>query len=120
MSELAGPRARLVELVVAELQDAARHGRVRVDQERQHVDLGVPEVVAFVGLSGQPTGADAVPFGARRCLQELEEVPADDLLLLRCCAALDLDVGDAGCTVSGCTPIRPDSPCRAAGPMGRE
>ena len=55
--------------------------RLGVGQERQHVDLGVPEVVALVGLPGQSLGRDAGPFGPPRRLRDLEKIPPDRLLL---------------------------------------
>ena len=93
MAELARPGPGLGQLVVAVLEDAPRHARVGVDEERQDVDLGIPEIVALIGLAGEAAGTDAVALGAARGLQQLEQVPADDLLLLRRPAAFHLDVG---------------------------
>ena len=53
---------------------------VRVDEERQDVDLGVPEVVALVAVAGDALGRHAEALAARRGLQELEEVEAHGLL----------------------------------------
>ncbi len=65
-----------------------------VGQERQDVDLGVPEVVALVGLPGQPLRRNTGPFGAPRPLRDLVEVPPDRLLLPhRIEPGLHLDVG---------------------------
>ena len=65
LADLARPAAGLVEHPQRELEQrcARRRG---VGQERQHVDLGVPEVVAFVAGAGQALGRDAVTFAAQR------------------------------------------------------
>ncbi len=52
-----------------------------VGQERQDVDLGIPEVVALIGLPGQPFRRDSGPFGPPGRLRDLVEIPPDRLLL---------------------------------------
>jgi hypothetical protein len=74
------------------LEQAARHARLRVEQERQDVDLRVPEVMALVGPAGESARADAAAFGARRRLEQLEQIPPENLLLARL-VAIELDVG---------------------------
>ncbi len=62
---------------------AARSRAIRrrgVGEERQDVDLGVPEVVALVAGAGDALGRDAGLLGAGAGLRELEQVPADRLL----------------------------------------
>ena len=83
-------RAVLVELVraaagrrkheVPHPERVARPERRRVREERQHVDLGVPEVVAAVARPGDALRGNALAVGAGRGLRELEEAPAGGLL----------------------------------------
>ena len=79
---LRAPAGR-VQHVVAEAQRAAGHRRRGVGQERQHVDLGVPEVVAAVAGAGHPLRRHAGLLGPGGRLRDLEEVPADRLLQRR-------------------------------------
>ena len=62
-----------------------------IDQEGQDVDLHVPVVVPLICLSSQAARGNAGPFTAPRCLQELKEIPANDLLHSRV-FGMDLDV----------------------------
>ena len=50
--------ARAGQVVVAVLEQRARVRRQRVDEERDHEDLGVPEDVTEVGHAGEAAGAD--------------------------------------------------------------
>src|SRR5215217_4679496 len=54
--------------------------RLGVRQQRQDIDLGVPEVVALIARSGLALGRDADPFGPPGRLGHLVEVPPDGLL----------------------------------------
>ena len=54
---------RLVQHAVAEPKQVAGDARLGVGEERQHPRLGVPEVVAVVGVAGQTLGRDS------RCLR---------------------------------------------------
>ena len=90
MADLARPLARGVEHPDAEVEDLARPARAGVHQERDDVDLGVPEVVALVAAAGHALGRHAQALGARRGLHEVEEVEAHGPLELG--RALDLDV----------------------------
>ena len=71
---------RLVQHAVAEAKQVPGDARLRVGEERQHPRLGVPEVVAVVGVAGQALGRDPRPLGAPRRLGEVEQVPAHRLL----------------------------------------
>ena len=71
---------RLGQHAVAESKQVAGDARLGVGEERQHPRLGVPEVVAVVGVAGQALGRDPRPFGAPRRLGEVEQVPAHRLL----------------------------------------
>ena len=62
------------------VQEAPREVGRRVHEERHHVDLGVPEVVALVSLAGEALGGDPEPFRARRRLQQLVQAEAHRLL----------------------------------------
>jgi hypothetical protein len=61
-----------------------------VGEERNDVDLCVPEVVALIAAAGDALGRHAEALGAGGRLHELEEVEADRLLDVR--GAVDLDV----------------------------
>ena len=78
--QLAGATPRLVQHAVAEPKQVAGDARLGVGEERQHPRLGVPEVVAVVGVAGQALGRDSRSFGAPRRLGEVEQVPAHRLL----------------------------------------
>ena len=78
--DLFGPLAGLVELAPPEAHHLARHLRARVGEERHHVRLGVPEVVAFVAAAGHAFGGDALLLGLGAGLGQLEQVPAHGLL----------------------------------------
>ena len=60
--------ARAGQVAVAVREQRARRLRLRVDEERQHEDLGVPEDVQEVGHAAQAAGAhrDGVLGGVRR------------------------------------------------------
>ena len=75
-----GALARLGQHAVAEPQDVPGDPGLGVREERQHVRLGVPEVVAVVGGPGEPLGGDAGALDAPRRLAHLEQVPAHRLL----------------------------------------
>ena len=80
MTERLGPLAGRGQHAVAEPQQVPGDAGLGVGEERQHVDLRVPEVVAVVGTAGQPLGRDAGALGPPGCLAQLEQVPADGLL----------------------------------------
>ena len=86
-----GAGAGGVEHPLPEPQHVAGDDRRRVAEERQHVDLAVPEVVAAVARTAHALGGDAAAVGAGGGLGELEEVPPGRLLQGR--LAGDLDVG---------------------------
>ena len=60
-----------------------RDPRLGVREERQHVDLGVPEIVPLVTGPRQALGRHAHALGARRRLAHLKQVEPDRLLPLR-------------------------------------
>ena len=64
---------------MAEAQQVAGDPRLRVGEERQQVDLGIPEVVPLVRLRGEALGGDAGPVGSPGRLADLEQVPANRL-----------------------------------------
>src|SRR6476659_5780420 len=66
--------------VVTETQLAARHLRRGVGEERNHEDLGIPEVVPAVAGAGHTLGGHSRLLGARRSLGHLEKIPANRLL----------------------------------------
>jgi pimeloyl-ACP methyl ester carboxylesterase len=76
---------------VAVLQQLARDLRLGVQEEREDVDLGVPEIVAFVALAGHALGGDVGLAVAAHRLQQVELVEAH--ALLQRVVAGDLDVG---------------------------
>ena len=80
MAQLPGARPRLREHLVAEGQQVLGDPRRGIDQERQQVDLGVPEIMPFIGLSGEAFRRHAGVFRPRRGLQDVKEVEADRLL----------------------------------------
>ena len=65
---------------MTEADQVSRDPGTGVREERRNVDLGIPEVVSLVRLSGQALRRDAVRFCPCRCLSELEDVPSDCLL----------------------------------------
>ena len=69
-----------------------------MDEERDDVDLGVPEVVALVAAPGHALGGHAEALAAGRRLQELEQVEAHAALQVRGAGQLDVaplpEVGD--------------------------
>ena len=94
LAHLPRPLPRPGQHAVPEPEQVPGDPRLGVRQERQDVDLGVPEVVALVGLPGQPLRRNTGPFGAPRPLRDLVEVPPDRLLLpYRIEPGLHLDVG---------------------------
>ena len=92
MPDLLGAAAGGAEHPDPEVERLARPLGVRV-QEREHVDLRVPEVVALVAVAGHALGGHAVTLAAGGRLQQLEEVEADGLLELG--RALELHVAAA-------------------------
>jgi hypothetical protein len=91
MRHLARPLARLGQAVVAVLQQRARDLRAREQEEGEDVDLGVPEIVAFVALPRHALGGDIRPAVAPDRLQQVELVEAH--ALLQGVVAVDADVG---------------------------
>ena len=81
LAHLGRPLPGAAEHAVPEPQQVPGDPGLGVGQERQHVDLGVPEVVALVGLPGQPLGGNAGLLGPPGCLRDLEQVPPDRLLV---------------------------------------
>src|SRR5262249_28990426 len=51
-----------------------------IDQKRQHVDLGIPKVMALIGLPSEAFRRYTSVFRARRGLQDVKQVEADRLL----------------------------------------
>ncbi len=80
VADLARAAARGLEHPAAEGEHLPRPLRARVREERDDVDLRVPEVVALVAAAGHALGRDAVALAARGGLHEREEVEADRLL----------------------------------------
>ena len=80
LGHLLRPLPRLVEHRDPEPQRAPRQPRVGVGEERDEVDLGVPEVVALVAGAGDALRADAGAVRPGRCLRQLEQAPAHGLL----------------------------------------
>ena len=80
LAQLGGPLAGRVEHLPPEAEQLAGGVGVGEGQERQDVDLGVPEVVAVVATAGHALGGDPLLVGPGRRLGELEQVPADRLL----------------------------------------
>src|SRR5699024_3414922 len=76
----ARPLPRLGQQVRAEAQRVARPARLGEGQERDHIDLAVPEVVALVAGAGHALGGDAPLVRAGRGLRQLEQAPAGGLL----------------------------------------
>ena len=93
VADLLGAAARRAEHPDAEVERLPGPLGVRVDEERQDVDLGVPEVVALVAVAGHALGRHAEALAARRGLQQLEEVEAHGLLEVG--RALEPDVAAA-------------------------
>ena len=89
--QVPGPSPCGVEHVPSEPKQLACRDRVGVGEERDDVDLGVPEVVTVVAACGHAFGGDALLLGLDRGLRELEQVPSDRLL--SGVVAVDLDVG---------------------------
>ena len=81
LAHLGRPLPRAAEHAVPEPQQVPGDPGLGVGQERQDVDLGIPEVVALIGLPGQPLRRDSGPFGAPGRLRDLVEIPPDRLLL---------------------------------------
>ena len=80
-----------VQHAIPEPQEVPCDVRVRVNQEGQDVDLGVPEIMALVSMSGQALGRQAHSIGASAGLMDVEDVEARHLL--KFVAAPHLDVG---------------------------
>ena len=77
---VACPLACLGQHAVAEPKQVPGDPRLGVGEERQHPRLGVPEVMAVVGVAGEALGRDPRPFGTPGCLGEMEQVPPHRLL----------------------------------------
>ena len=90
LAEDLGPFAGVVEHRVPEPQQVPGRAGQCVGQERQDVDLGVPEVVALVAAAGQALGGDAGALGPGGRLQQLEQRPAHRLLDDRVARHLDV------------------------------
>ena len=80
VAEGGGALTGLVEHRVAEPEQVAGDPRLGVGEERQHVHLAVPEVVAVVPPAAEPLGGNPGPLRAPGRLGQLEQVPADGLL----------------------------------------
>ena len=93
------------EVAVAVLEQRPRRLRLRVDEERQHEDLGVPEDVQEVGHAAQAAGADGdrVLGGVRRA-DHVVDGEAQRVLVVG--VAVDAQVGG----VPGVVPRRPVPP----------
>eukprot|EP00906_Rhabdomonas_costata_P004892 RCo007330 len=78
--DLAGALAGRVQSVVPEHQQGAGVLGVGVQEERDDVDLRVPEVVPVVALPSEALGADVGAPLAAHGLQQVEQVEADPLL----------------------------------------
>jgi hypothetical protein len=61
LAHLGRPLPRAAEHAVPELQQVPGDPGLGVGQERQDVDLGIPEVVALIGLPGQSFRRDSGP-----------------------------------------------------------
>ena len=68
--------------LVAEAQSIAGIIRVRIAEERHHVDFRVPEVMPAVASTSQPLGRNAGGLCPRGGLDQLEDAPAGRLLQL--------------------------------------
>ena len=62
------------------IEQAPGHLGRGVDQERQDIRLGVPEVVPLVARAGQSLGRDSVALAAQRGLQQAEQAEMEGLL----------------------------------------
>ena len=82
--QILGPAHRCRQHPVTEPQRVAGQTRRCVREERHHVDLGVPEVVAAVPRTADALGRDAHALRSASRLGELEEIPAHGLLQLGC------------------------------------
>ena len=80
MAQFLGACSCLGQHLVAEGQQVPSDLRRGVGQKRQQVDFGVPEVMPFIGLSGEALRRYARVFGARRGLQDVKEIETDRLL----------------------------------------
>src|SRR6516225_7683023 len=96
MPQFPGVRPRLRQHSVSEEQQVPRNLRRGVDQKRQKVDLGIPEVMTFIDLSGEALRRHSGVLGAPCGLQDVKEVEADRLLDLngRSLGALLADIPD--------------------------
>ena len=80
--ELTRPASSGVQHAMPEPQQVPCSVRVRVDQEGQDVDLGIPEIMSLVSMSGQALGRHAHSIGASAGLMDVEDVEARHLLQL--------------------------------------
>ena len=92
LAHLSGALAGGGEHLPSEADHLSRRLGHRVREERHHVDLGVPEVVAVVAASGDALRGDALLLRARRGLSQLEQVPAKGLLCPVVAAEFDVGV----------------------------
>ena len=91
LRHLRRPLASLRQRAVSEPQQVAGGVGVVVGEHRDHVHLGVPEVVPVVAAGRHRLGGDAALADVGRRLRHLEQVPADRLLCR--VVAVDGDVG---------------------------
>ena len=80
LGQFFGSSSGLWKSVDPEPQGVLSDSRMGVGQHRDDVDLGVPEVVAFIARSGHTLGRDTQLVSAGRGLSNLEEVPPHRLL----------------------------------------
>ncbi len=93
LAHLAGASAGGVEQLPAEAHRLAGRFGHRVREERHHVDLGVPEVVAVIAASRDALGGDALLVRSRRRLGQLVQIPAQRLLGAVVAAEFDVGAG---------------------------
>jgi hypothetical protein len=78
--ELARPFARFVQHPVPEPQQIFGDARRSVGQKRQYINFRVPEVMSFVGGSGQSLRGHAGVFRPCAGLQHMKEIESQGLL----------------------------------------
>src|SRR5262249_43547867 len=80
MAQLFGTSSCLRQHFVAKGQQISGNPRGGIGEKRQHIDLGVPEIMSLVRLCGEAFRRQARIFRTRRGLQDVKEVEADRLL----------------------------------------
>ena len=80
----------LVEITVPELQEVPGNARRGVDQEGHHVNLGIPKVMTFVALPGEPLGRQPRALCSACRLDDLKHVEAKRLLGGRIATHMDI------------------------------